>query len=114
MHILMPSVLATAVTPAAGASEAPPAWVNMVPFILMAVMMYMVLWRPQQKRIKDHQTLIDQLKVGDKVITGGGIHGAITAVKDKSFMVKIADSVVIEISRGGVATVLGKESEDTK
>lgn len=86
--------------------------VQMMPLVLIFVIMYFLFIRPQQKRLREHQELVSQLKVGDRVLTSGGIHGTIQAVKEKTFMVKIAESVVIEISRGAVATVVGKEQEE--
>ena len=66
---------------------------------------YFMLIRPQQKRQKEHQNLLSNLKTGDKVITSSGIHGLIANVKDTTFLVKIADNVKIEVDKNAIASV---------
>lgn len=78
---------------------------SLLPIILIFVIMYMLLIRPQQKRNKEHLELVKRLKAGDKIITAGGIHGTITGVKEGTLMLRISDKVEIEISRGSVATI---------
>lgn len=77
----------------------------LVPLLLMFAVFYFLLIRPQQKRQKEHQRMVSELKKGDKVITSGGIHGVISAVKDQTITVKVADNVKLEISRGNVSGV---------
>lgn len=100
---------------ASGGSSAPGGMqglmVTMMPMVLIFAIMYFLLIRPQQKKAKEHDALLSQLKTGDRILTSGGIYGVITGVKDKSLQVKIAEGVVIEVSRGGVATVIGKDSD---
>lgn len=76
--------------------------------ILMIVVMYFIIFRPQQKRMKEHQKLISETKVGDHVIMEGGEHGIITSVKDRTVMVKIADNVKVEYERSKIAAVTKK------
>jgi preprotein translocase subunit YajC len=76
--------------------------------ILMLVMMYFVLFRPQQQRLKEHQKLIAGVKVGDHVIMDGGEHGLISSVKERTVMVKIADNVKVEYERTKIAAVTKK------
>ena len=76
--------------------------------ILMIVVMYFVIFRPQQKRMKEHQKLIAGVKVGDHVIMEGGEHGIISSVKDRTVMVKIADNVKVEYERSKLAAVTKK------
>ena len=71
----------------------------------MIVIMYYVMIRPQSKRQKEHQRLISSLKTGDRIVTGSGIHGMITNVKDTTITVKVADNVKIEMEKSAVATV---------
>ena len=87
--------------------------VSLFPIILIFVIMYMLLIRPQQKKNKEHQEMVKRLKAGDQVVTAGGIHGRITGVKDKSVTVRIADQVEIEVSRMSVAAVQ-KETGDNE
>ena len=56
-----------------------------IPMILMFIIMYVILIKPQHRKQKLHEEMINKLKVGDRVVTSGGIHGLITAVKDKNF-----------------------------
>ncbi|MYF75452.1 MAG: preprotein translocase subunit YajC, partial [Gemmatimonadetes bacterium] len=57
--------------------------VTMFPFILMFVILYLLIIRPQQKKQKDHQRMIDDLQKGDRVVTSGGMHGTITGIKEQ-------------------------------
>ena len=78
---------------------------TLLPFAFMAIIFYFLLIRPQQRRQKEHQNLLSNLKTGDKVVTTSGIHGLIANVKDTTFLVKIADNVKIEIDKSAVASV---------
>jgi preprotein translocase subunit YajC len=89
----------------------PPSWVQYAPLLFIGIIFYFLLIRPQQKQRKQHEALITALKTGDKVITSGGIHGIISNVKDRTFLVKIADNVKIEIDKVAVA---GLECEESK
>ena len=74
-----------------------------VPIILMFVIFYFLLIRPQQKKAKDHQTMIGNLKKGDRVLTSGGIYGQITAIDESIATVEIADKVRVKITRSSVS-----------
>jgi preprotein translocase subunit YajC len=78
---------------------------QLAPLLFIMVLFYFVLIRPQQKRQKQHQQLISNLKTGDKVITSAGIHGLIANVKETTVLLKIADNVKIEVDRSAIATV---------
>ncbi len=80
-----------------------------IPMILMLVLVYVLMIRPQAKRQKEHAARVAALKSGDSVITAGGIHGRITNVKEKSVIVKVADNVKIEFDKASISTVLGKD-----
>ncbi len=86
----------------------------LLPFILIFVIMYMVLIRPQQKRTKEHQEMVKHLKSGDGVVTAGGLHGSITEVGEQTLKVKVADNVEVELSRGSVSLVKDKTAEGTQ
>jgi len=77
-----------------------------VPFILIFVIMYFVLLRPQMRRQKDQQRLVGALKTGDRVVTSAGIHGLISNVKETTVIVKVADNVKIEMEKSAVTNVL--------
>ena len=82
-----------------------------VPLILMFVIFYFLLIRPQQKKTKDHREMIGNLKKGDRIITGGGIHGRITGVTDTTLTVEIADRVRIKMNRSNVSALLQSSAE---
>jgi preprotein translocase subunit YajC len=83
----------------------------LVPMLLVFGVFYLLLIRPQQKKQRQLQATIAQLKAGDKVVTTGGVIGVITAVRDTSFLIRSADKSMLEIARSAVA---GVESEETK
>lgn len=74
-----------------------------VPLILMFAIFYFLLIRPQQKKAKLHKEMIGNLKVGDRVVTNGGIYGNIVRMKDQTLIVEIAEKVQIEMLRNTVA-----------
>ena len=90
----------------AGQAQSGGLWyMQLLPFAFIFVIFYFLLIRPQQKRQKEHQNLLSNLKTGDKVITTSGIHGLIANVKDTTFLVKIADNVKIEVDKNAIASV---------
>ena len=89
----------------AGATSNPIA--SFLPLILIFVIMYFVLFRPQMRRQKEQQRLVSALKTGDQVITSAGIHGLITNVKDTTVTVRIAENVKVEMEKSAVTTVVG-------
>ena len=92
-------------TAAPGAASQPDLLQTLLPFLFMGVIFYFLLIRPQQKRQKQHQQLMSNLKTGDRVVTSSGIHGLIANVKDTTFLLKVADNVKIEIDKSAVAGV---------
>src|SRR6267378_6289622 len=83
----------------------------LVPMLLIFGVFYLLLIRPQQKKQRELQATIAQLKAGDKVVTTGGVIGVITAVRDTSFLIRSADKSMLEIARSAVA---GVDSEEEK
>lgn len=102
--------LAQAATSPTGAQPGGSPFGLFVPMILLFVIMYFLMIRPQQKRQKEHEKLVSALKTGDRVITNAGIHGIIANVKDRTVVVKVADNVKIEFDRAAITTVT-KESD---
>jgi len=84
------------------------------PFLLIIVIFYFFLIRPQNKKQKETQKMLDALKKGDKVITIGGIHGTVTSVKDKTVIVKVDDDCKLEFNRSAIASVELTEAEKAK
>ena len=100
------TLLAQGALPAAG----PNPLASFVPIILIFVIMYFLLFRPQMKRQKEQAKLVSTLKTGDRVITASGIHGLISNVKDNTVILKIADNVKIEIEKTAVTNVVKIEA----
>jgi preprotein translocase subunit YajC len=84
---------------------------SLLPFVLMFVVLYLLILRPQMKKQKAQQRMIDELEKGDEIVTSGGIHGSIVNLKDDIIVVKIAENVKIELSRGAVSRVKNKEEK---
>ena len=76
-----------------------------IPLILMFVIFYFLLIRPQQKRTKEHRQMVSNLKKGDRIVTSGGIHGRITGMDDATLTVEIADKVRVKVARGNVSAL---------
>jgi preprotein translocase subunit YajC len=94
---------------AMGSPGQQPIWMNFVPFAMVLAILYFLILLPmkrQRKKVEDFQT---SLKVGDKVVTTGGIYGVITRVNDNSMQLQIADKVRIEVARSAIGGYQGQE-----
>ena len=82
-----------------------------IPLILIFVIFYFLLIRPQQKKVKEHKAMVENLKKGDKVVTSGGITGTITRIVDNDKVeVEITDNVVVEVIRGtGIQSLMNTQ-----
>ena len=80
----------------------------LIPTILIIGIMYFLMIRPQQKRMKEHREMIAAIRRGDTVVTSGGIIGKVTKVEENELQVEIADGVRIKILRSTVSDVRGK------
>ncbi len=87
---------------------------TIVPFLLIIVVFYFLILRPQQKRQKARTKLLEGVKKGDKVITAGGIHGVVEGVEDKTALIKIADNVKVKIEKTGISTIVGLMEPEKK
>lgn len=76
---------------------------------VFGVMMFL-MFRNQRKQAKQRQELLNHIKVGDKVVTAGGIYGLISKVSENAFQVEIADKVFVEIAKSGVTSVINEEA----
>jgi len=79
--------------------------VAFLPLILMFLIFYFLLIRPQQKKQKEHQAMLNELKKGDNIVTSGGIHGIVASVKDNIVAVKVADNVKLDIAKNCISVV---------
>jgi preprotein translocase subunit YajC len=102
----MTFLLVAMATPAQGA---PSAWVQLMPFVLVLAIFYFVILMPMKKKQQKVQSFLAALKVGDRVVTSGGIYGSITRLSDQSVQLQIANNVRIEISRNAVVGYQGQE-----
>ncbi len=84
---------------------------GLVPMLLIIAVFYVLLIRPQQKRQRDLQETISQLKTGDRIVTTGGIIGTITTIRDTSLLIRSADKSILEIARSAVAGIEGEEKK---
>ena len=81
----------------------------LVPMALKMVIAYVILIRPQRRKQREHEDRVKRVKAGDRIGTNGGIHGTIAAVKDHTFMMKIADNVKLEIEKSNIMRILNTE-----
>ena len=90
--------------------------ISIIPFILIFVIMYFLLIRPQQKKMKEHQAMVAALRRGDQVVTSGGILGRVTRVKDteNEVEVEIAEGVKVRVLKNTIATVMSKTEPAAK
>ncbi|MFO1406977.1 MAG: preprotein translocase subunit YajC [Steroidobacteraceae bacterium] len=103
MDWLIPSAYAQA----AGGAQ-PNALMQMLPLVLIFVVFYFLLIRPQTKRAKEHRAMVAALGVGDEVVTGGGLLGKVVEVSDQFLTVEIAAGVAVKVQRHTVQSVLPK------
>ncbi len=90
-------------------------WMNLIPFVLIMVIFYFLLIRPQQKKEKERKQMINQLQKNDKVVTVGGIHGVIMNVKEGEdiVVIKSADTK-LEMSRSSIQNKIVPKKEEDK
>jgi len=79
--------------------------IQLMPILLIILVFYFLIIRPQQKRQRQLQETISNLKIGDRIVTTGGVIGVITTVRDTSFIIRSADKSILEIARTAVAGV---------
>ncbi|OGW75595.1 MAG: preprotein translocase subunit YajC [Omnitrophica bacterium RBG_13_46_9] len=84
---------------------APSPMISLMPIILIFIIFYFLLIRPQKKTQEDHKKMVEGLKKNDEVITSGGIHGTIVNVKESSVVLRVDDNVKIEVQKVAVATL---------
>ena len=82
--------------------------INILPILLMVVLFYFMLIRPQQKRQKEHQAMLGNLKRGDNVVLSSGVIGKIVRVEDKEVGVEIAQGVTVKVLKGMITEVRAK------
>ncbi len=86
----------------AGSAQGQSSWMSFVPIVLMIVIFYFLLIRPQQKKEKQRLAMINSLKNGDKVITASGMYGVVAGIKDDIITVKVAANTSIEFAKSAI------------
>lgn len=94
--------------PAAGGGDMTSSLTSLLPLVLMFVVLYFVMIRPQMKRQKEHRAMIDALAKGDEVATAGGLIGKVTKLGDTYVGLEVANGVEIQLQRSAVVQVLPK------
>lgn len=97
--------------PQAGQGQAGGGFMQFLPLVLIFVIFYFMLIRPQQKRAKEHKTMLENIKKGDKVITSGGEYGVVEEVKTNTVVLKIAENVRVKYGKGFISTVRTEDDE---
>jgi len=100
----------TAPAATAAGSDLSSSLMSMLPLLLMFVVLYFVMIRPQMKRQKEHKTMLESLAKGDEVATSGGLLGKVTQLSEQQVGLEIAGGVIVQIQRSAVIQVLPKGS----
>lgn len=93
---------------AQGAGAPGGGWESMLLIVLMFVVLYFLMIRPQMKRAKEHKAMIDALQKGDEVVTAGGMVGRISKLNENYVTLEVSDNVEIQVQRGAVQVLLPK------
>ena len=101
-------LISNAYAQAAGASDPTGGLMGLLPLILMFVVLWFLMIRPQMKRAKEHKAMVEALAKGDEVVTGGGIAGRVTDVGDSFVQIEVAPNTVVAAQKQAVANVLPK------
>ncbi len=102
--------IAYAAEAAQGAQGGSPLGSMLIPLVLMFVIFYFLLIRPQQKKQKQHQDMLQSVRKGDKVVTSSGLYGVVVKVTEKDVVLEVADKVNLRFTIGSIGVVRDKES----
>ena len=108
---LIAAVQATSTAPAAAPGAGTDFFLQMVPLLLVFVIFYVLMIRPQQKRVKTHQASLAAVRKGDEVITGGGIRGRVTKVMDDEVEVEIAANVRVRAVKSTLTSIVTRDAK---
>lgn len=101
------TVYAESNSPVQGVSASP--LISLAPLFFIFIIFYFLLIRPQQKKLKEHKKLLENLKVGNKVITSAGFYATVAEVGDTTLEVKLADNVKVKILKSSISEVLNSQ-----
>ncbi len=85
---------------------------SLLPLVLIFVIFYFLLIRPQQKKAKEHKQMLDNIKKGDKVVTAGGIYGVVDSVGTNTMTIKIGENTKVKFGKGYIVSVRPDSEED--
>ena len=92
-------------------AQTPNGIISFLPLVFVLIIFYVVVFVPARRKQRKLQDMIDNLKVGDKIVTSGGIYGTIVGFKDDRIQLRVAENVKIELSRNAVTALQGTEQE---
>ncbi len=104
------SAIAQTAPAAAAGGDMQSSLMGMLPLVLMFVVLYFVMIRPQMKKAKEHKSMVESLAKGDEVATAGGILGKVTKLGDSFISIEVANGVEVQLQRSAVVQVLPKGS----
>jgi preprotein translocase subunit YajC len=110
LPVFISSAFAQTAPAAAAGGDMQSSLMSMLPLVLMFVVLYFVMIRPQMKKQKEHRAMIDALAKGDEVVTGGGLLGKVTKLSESTVSLEVANGVEIQIQRSAVVQILPKGS----
>jgi len=87
-------------------------YISILYILALVGILYFMMIRPQQQRQKKQQEMIDSLRVSDRIVTVGGIYGSVVAIKDNTFIIKIAEDVQVELQRSAVGQKIDDDDDD--
>lgn len=99
---------------ATGAAAASSTMSMVVQLVLIFLVFYFILIRPQQKKIREHETMLNAIKKGDKIITGGGVLGVVEKANDETLEVRIANGIVVTVYRATVRQMADDDNVSAK
>jgi preprotein translocase subunit YajC len=94
--------------------EGPGLMSNVILFGSIILIFYFMIIRPQQKRTKERQKLIESMKKGDKVVTSGGMYGTVAGLDEKTVLVEIADKIKVKLDRSAITTIISESAPEIK
>jgi preprotein translocase subunit YajC len=103
MMMLVTPVFAMGAPPQGGSP-----WLQFVPFVLVLAIFYFIILLPMKRKQQKVQTFLDGLKVGDRIVTTGGIYGQVTRLGEQSLQIQIADKIKIEVARAAIGGYQGQ------
>jgi preprotein translocase subunit YajC len=106
--VLISSAFAQTAPAAAAGGDMQSSFMSLLPLVLMFVVLYFVMIRPQMKRQKEHRAMLEKLSKGDEVLTNGGIAGVVSDIGENFITVEVADNVRLRVQKGAIANVLPK------